>query len=117
MDLLPAWLRGRAWCPASAAEKELVEDGFLKLQEQLGLARLLDATVVEPTPAFFPDRYDASRDAAGQMFARICEYMQIDAHSVRLGFWEGQRQKPVVHAPGTISAPLQTRELPDITLA
>jgi hypothetical protein len=109
MDVLPSWLRRRPSCPASPAEKQLVEDGFQSLQEQLGPARLRDATVVEPTPAFFPDRYDASPDAAEQLFVRICGYMRIEPHSVRLSFWQEELEKPEVHAPGTIGAPRQTR--------
>jgi len=109
MDALPSWLRRRPSCPANTAEKELVEDGFLFLQEQLGLGRLRDAAVVEPTPAYFPDRYDASPDAAAQLFVRICGYMRIEPQSVRLGFWEEGRDEPEVHAPGTMGAPRRTR--------
>jgi hypothetical protein len=109
MDVLPSWLRRRPSCPASPAEKELVEDGFQTLQKQLGMARLREATVVEPTPAFFPDRYDASPDSAEQLFARVCGYMRIEPHSVRLSFWQEEREEPEVHPPGTIGAPRQTK--------
>ena len=109
MDALPSWLRRRPSCPASPAEKELVEDGFQSLQGKLGLARLREATVVEPTSAFFPDRYDASCDAAAQMFARVCGYMRVEPQSVRLSFWQREREKPQVHAPGTMSTLHQTK--------
>jgi len=109
MDALPSWLQRRSSCPASPAEKELVEDEFRSLQEQLGLARLRDATVVEPTPAFFPDRYDASPDAAEQLFARVCGYMGIEPQSVGVHFWQEEPEKPEVHAPGTFGTPRQTK--------
>jgi hypothetical protein len=106
---MSSWLRRRPSCPASPEEKELVEDGFQSLREQLGLDRLRDAVVVEPTPAFFPDPYDASPEAAVQLFARVCGYMRIEPNSVRLGFWQEERQEPEVHAPGTAAAPRRTR--------
>ena len=109
MDALPTWLRRRPSCPASPAEKEVVEDGFRSLQEKLGLSRLREASVVEPTPAFFPDRYDASCDAAAQLFVRVCGYMKVEPESVRLHFWQQEREKPRVNAPGTISTPDQTK--------
>jgi hypothetical protein len=56
--------RGRPSCPANPEEKKLVEDGFLYLKKRIGLDRLRKTTVIEPTPQFFPDRYDASTEAA-----------------------------------------------------
>ena len=82
----PAW--GRASCPANPAEKELVEHGFQLLAKHLGLSRLKDAIVIEPTPAFFPDNYDGSLAAAERMFSRTCGYMGVKAGSVRLTFWQ-----------------------------
>jgi hypothetical protein len=83
MSFLP-W-GGRPSCPANPDEKKLVEDGFLYLSERIGLDRLRKTTVIEPTPQFFPDRYDASMEATEQMFARVCGYMGIEPASVGLG--------------------------------
>jgi hypothetical protein len=91
--LSPAW--GRGSCPANAAEKELVEHGFQLLAKHLGLGRLKEAIVIEPTPAFFPDRYDGSLAAAERMFFRACGYMGVNPDSVRLTFWQDNPEIPL----------------------
>jgi hypothetical protein len=108
MRLLPEWLRGRPRCPANPEEKELVEQGFNLLQRYLGVERLLRATVIEPDKTFFPDPYDASPEAAARMFIRVCGYMQVDAQTVSLGFWQQEQREPTVHAPGTMNRPEHT---------
>lgn len=108
MRLLPEWLRGRPRCPANPEEKELVEQGFNLLQRHLGAEWLLRATVIEPDETFFPDPYDASPEAATRMFVRICGYMQVDAQTVSLGFWQQEQREPSFHAPGTMNRPQQT---------
>lgn len=99
MDLLPAWLGGRTSCPASTDEKKVVENAFTLLRKHLGIERLRKAVVLEPTPEFFPDRYDASLDAAKNLFVRVCGYMGIADQSVCLSFWQDAPE-----APGTRSA-------------
>ncbi len=95
MDLLPAWLGGRTSCPASTDEKRVVEDAFTLLRKHLGIERLRKAVVVEPTPEFFPDRYDASLEAAKNLFVRVCGYMEIADQSVRLSFWQDAPEVPL----------------------
>jgi hypothetical protein len=107
MSFLP-W-GGRPSCPAHSDEKKLVEDGFLYLAERIGLDRLRKTTVIEPTPQFFPDRYDASMEAAEQMFARVCGYMGIKPASVGLGFLQGEEGSHVVEMTGDFGSHRTTK--------
>jgi len=50
------------------------------------LDRMTKATVILPTPAFFPDRYDADRAGAKRLFRRVCGYMGVDPDPIRLVF-------------------------------
>jgi hypothetical protein len=91
------WLAPK--CPAKPEEKELVEDGFILLREELGVERLCQATVIEPTRAYFPDPYDGSLEAAQQVFVRLCGFMGIDPNSVSLVF--GSLDSDTVDVPLT----------------
>ncbi len=72
MTLLCRLLRSRPSCPANPEEKDLVEHGFEVLAAHLGESRLRDAIVIQPTPAFFPDPWNKSPQAAERLFARVC---------------------------------------------
>lgn len=73
------------------------------------MVRLRDATVIEPTPEFFPDRYNASPEAAGELFGRVCDYMRIQSDSVHLSFWREEENTRTVHALGGLDDPKETR--------
>src|SRR5262245_51092236 len=107
MNFLP-W-GGRPSCPANPEEKKLVEDGFLYLEERIGLDRLRKATVIEPTPQFFPDRYDASTETAEQMFARVCGYMGVYPASVGLGFLQSEEGGQAVEMKGDFGSHQTTK--------
>jgi hypothetical protein len=85
---IQSWFSGGGRCPASPEEKEVVDDGFRVLDETLGRARMQNAVVIEPTAQFFPDPWDASAEAAGILFRRVCGYMDVDSAEVELSFWE-----------------------------
>jgi len=87
MGRIWGWIAGVGRCPASPAEKAVVDEGFQLLDETLGRARMKDAVLVEPTADFFPDRWDASVDAAVNLFGRVCEYMGVSRAEVELSFW------------------------------
>ena len=109
MNGVLALLLGRASCPAKGAEKEVVDNGFRYLRGKLGLDSSTKATVIEPTAAFFPDRYDASQEAATGLFERVCGYMHIDPAKVVLDFWEEEQGRPLVDAPGVVGASPNTK--------
>jgi hypothetical protein len=64
--------------PVNDRERRWADEGFRRLEQMLGRARLLDAQVVLPDAQHFPDPYDRTPAAAEKLFARICGYMQID---------------------------------------
>jgi len=82
------WIMGPGRCPASGAEKKLVDEGFRILDETLGRGRMTSAVVVEPTAEFFPDPWDGSIEAAGRLFGRVCGYMGVERAEVELSFKE-----------------------------
>jgi hypothetical protein len=56
------WLKPR--CPLTTAEKVWVESRMSWLAETVGIERLIDARVVEPTDEFFPGNSEGSDDDA-----------------------------------------------------
>ena len=49
--------------PVTEELRKWTDDGFLRLAKLVGGKRLFESTVVTPTPAHFPDRYDRSEEA------------------------------------------------------
>jgi hypothetical protein len=99
-----SWFGGGARCPADAEEKHLVEEGFQALERVFGRERMTGAVVIEPTPAFFPDRYDASELAARRLFARVCGYMGVDPACLQLSFWDDESGERDIHRLGVVGA-------------
>ncbi|MCE9562732.1 MAG: hypothetical protein K8U57_11855 [Planctomycetes bacterium] len=52
---------------------------------------MLGRQVVLPTPEFFPDPYDGSREAAAAIFDRVCRYMEVDRNRVALAWFVNER--------------------------
>jgi len=109
MALLPSWLQGSPRCPANPEEKGLVEHGFQVIGAHLGAELLRNATVVEPTPTFFPDPWDGTPTAALALFARVCRFMQVEPDSVHVSFWRKEEESPEVKLPGIISGQTESR--------
>ena len=63
--------------PVTLEQKRWIDDSFQRLAAILGANRLLQATVVLPTPQHFPDPYDCSEIALQCMFERIAAQMQL----------------------------------------
>jgi hypothetical protein len=79
-----------------STDKAWVEDRLRWLSQEFGLDRMRSATVILPTPEFFPDPYDGSRKGVRPLFRRVCRYMKIDPGSVRLEFYR-ERKTPGAH--------------------
>ena len=71
-------------CPLETAEKAWVERRMRWLAERLGPSRLLDATVVLPTDAFFPGPYWPNEVCARHVLDHVCGYMQVNPRSLTL---------------------------------
>ncbi len=55
-----------------------MDRSFLRLAAILGTQRLLQATVVLPTPEHFPDPYDSTELALQRIFERVAAGMQVN---------------------------------------
>lgn len=68
--------------PVTEEQRTWIDESFLRLASLLGANRLLNATVVLPTPEHFPDPYDGSECALQRMFARVAVRMQVNPSEV-----------------------------------
>ncbi len=68
--------------PITPEQQRWVDSNFLRLAGLLGAPRLLQATVVFPTPEHFPDPYDRSEAALQRIFARVATGMQVNPSDV-----------------------------------
>lgn len=79
------WLFGSA-CPLDSQGQTWVEDRLAWLRDEFGADDLYGGPVILPTPEFFPDPYDGSRDAVFDLFDRVCGYMGVERGLLRLEF-------------------------------
>ena len=66
-------------CPLDIREKVWAERRFLWLAQRFGPKPMLNATIVLPTREFFPGSYSGTADDVVDTFARVCEYLSVDA--------------------------------------
>ena len=92
-DFILSLFQWRPKCPAHQQEKALVDHSFEVLATYLGEDRLREARIIEPTPAFFPDIWDGSAEAASRLFGRVCGFMQVDPRTLELDFWSEEREE------------------------
>jgi hypothetical protein len=70
--------------PITSEQQLWIDSSFIRLAALVGSNRLLQATVVLPTPEHFPDAYDRSEIALRRMFHRVAARMQVDPADVEL---------------------------------
>jgi len=68
--------------PVVDQDRQWVDDGFTRLEKILGRDRMLRATVILPTPEYFPDPYDKTPETAEMLFQRVCAYMEVERRSI-----------------------------------
>jgi hypothetical protein len=68
--------------PVVDQDRQWVDDGFTRLEKILGRDRMLRATVILPTPEYFPDLYDKTPETAEMLFQRVCTYMGVERCSI-----------------------------------
>ena len=73
--------------PVTSEQQRWVDRSFLRLGKLLGAQRLLEATVVLPTPEHFPDPYDGSEAALRKMFERVATRMDVSPDQVDVGLF------------------------------
>jgi hypothetical protein len=87
-------------CPCDPAAKRWVESRLQWLSGQFGLHVLLERPIILPTPEFFPDPWDGSRQAAHRLFRRVCEYMGVEPGRVGLRFFAEKHSLWLVNERG-----------------
>lgn len=70
--------------PIKEAQREWEDKSFVRLAQLLGSKRLLQATVILPTPEHFPDRFDGSEQALQLMFERVAKQMKVNPKEIEL---------------------------------
>lgn len=118
-----SWLKPT--CPVDLREKVWTEQRLGWLVEQFGLRRMVDAEVILPTSAYFPEPYTGTPDDVRVVLDRVCGYMQVDATRIDLEFYRAEDRPDAVglYEPGrrpTIhvsDSPLDDKEQLIATLA
>jgi hypothetical protein len=77
----------RAKCPLETSTKLGIEQRMAWLARVFGVQRLRQATVVLPTPEFFPDPYRGAPADARPLLHRVCGYMGIEPTRFDLEFF------------------------------
>lgn len=77
-------------CPVDADAKKWIEDSFNWLIEAIGADILREVEVVLPTEEYFPDAYDGGRTSIRRMAERVCIYMDVDAKTIDLQFFDSE---------------------------
>ena len=94
------FFRGPPPEPLEPIARSWIEEHLTWLAEQFGKERLIQAPIIEPTPEFFPDRYDGSPDSARAMFERICGYMEVAPSLVDLQIFDESNRLWLVNDKG-----------------
>jgi HEAT repeat protein len=74
--------------PLSPPQKLWLERRMSWLARTFGVERPRRATVVLPTPAFFPDRYEQTDADARALYRRVCRCMDVDPRRAELEFYK-----------------------------
>lgn len=93
--------------PVTEEKRLWIDRSFLRLAALVGAQRLLEATVVLPTPEHFPDRYDRSEDSLRRMFCRVGIWMQMNPTDIDLKLFvtgDGMTREFLPFFSGTTSA-------------
>jgi hypothetical protein len=93
------WL-SKPYCPVDPSAKDWIERRLKWLSGQFPSNIFTDRPLVTPTEEFFLEGYEASKEAATVLFARICRLMGVSEDHVRLKF-EKEDPNPILSWDGT----------------
>lgn len=65
-----------------------MDRSFERLAGLLGAGRMMEAEVMEPTPEYFPDRYDGSDASVEAMLVRVATRMRVDPKSLAVELFD-----------------------------
>ncbi len=100
------WLFGSE-CPLDPQGKRWIEERLAWLRDEFGADDLYGGAVILPTPEFFPDPYDGSRDSVFALFDRVCDYMGVEQGLLRLEFFRPSRDPLFLVNDGGEAVPTQ----------
>ena len=81
------FFRSRVACPVTSEARGWIEQRMAWLTEEFGCKRVQSVRVILPTPEFFPDPYNGTREDALRMLERVCGYMGIEPETVELSLY------------------------------
>lgn len=84
-----SWSRPK--CPVDPDVKTWIEQRMNWLVAQFGWGQFAEFEVLLPIEEHFPVAYDGSTEAVRDLFAQVCEYMEIDPDTVELKFYSEGR--------------------------
>ncbi len=83
-----AWFRANSECPIDPAARTWLDGRWAWLERQFGVERVRNARLILPRADFFPNRFTGTPEDARALLDRVCDYMGIDAASVKLSLYE-----------------------------
>lgn len=72
--------------PVGAKERDWIETSLIHLRDVLSHERLQNATVILPTPDFFPGEWDGTEQAVERLLNSVCNYMAVDRARLQIAF-------------------------------
>ena len=88
------FFRSRVACPVTSEARGWIEQRMAWLTEEFGCKRVQSVRVILPTPEFFPDPYNGTREDALRMLERVCGYMGIEPETVESLSTESATRSP-----------------------
>ena len=81
-------------CPVAADEKDWVEARLSWLKDEFGTDPIRRAPL-DPASELLPRSWNASREAAADLFKRLCEFMLVDPDRIALDFYSESESRDV----------------------
>lgn len=116
--MMPAMLFTKARLHIKTEIREWIDEQWPWLVEKLNMGDLAEHLVIEPTDEFFPDKWEASREAVQNLFGTVVEYAEVDRDRVLLGLLEPQEEMPaaLLKQDDKYLLPIEISELRDPTV-
>jgi hypothetical protein len=93
------WLSSPS-CPCDPLAKAWIERCLAWLSEQFPSNVFTGRPLVLPTPKFFPETYEPSKQAAKELLRRVCHFMGVSEDHVILKFYHEPSKVWLVHDDG-----------------
>src|SRR5258706_1152507 len=85
-------------CPVDDNDKVWLEQAGALLIKEFQI-RISEVAIVLPTPEFFPDPSHAEEDDVQTLLNRVCSFMGVSAHRLKLELFSNQDEELSKHLP------------------